>query len=277
VTIVAPAPGVRLCVAALAAAASLPSALAQGVSGNQQFEVASIRPNRSASTAVNVSTAGNRFTASNVSGLLLVRLAYAIPQSRILGGPDWLRTERFDVVATTNGVPSVDDRRAMLRALLRDRFRLAARLDVRDLPVYALTLARPDGKVGPALKPADADCVELTGARARGGGLPASDRSLCGSRFRPDGVSVGGLTMSEVVAEVLAPQADRPVLDRTGLSGPFDFELTFGRAGDLAPVSSGAGPSIFTAVEEQLGLTLQPTRAPIEVLVIDGAERPAID
>jgi bla regulator protein BlaR1 len=239
-----------------------------------RFEAASVKPNQSGLPGINVSTAGGRFTAMNAPALLLVRLAYAIPENRIVEAPDWLRSERFDIAATTGGVVSRDQQNLMLRALLRERFNLIARHETRDLPIYSLVRPRP-GVRSPRLATATADCAALTAAMRAGTPLPPANRILCGSRLRPGGVSVGGMTMAEVAAQVIGPQVDRPVVDRTGLEGSFDFDLDFT---PLAPATAATdAPSIFTALDEQLGLRLEPGRGPVDVLVIESVARPAAD
>ena len=156
----------------------------------------------------------------------------------------------------------------MLRTLLRERFMLTARRETRELPIYSLVRTRPDQR----LRPATADCVALTAAMRAGTPLPPANRILCGSRLRPGGVSVGGMTMAEIAAEVIGPQVDRPVVDRTGIAGGFDFDL------DFAPLAATSAttdaPSIFTALDEQLGLRLEAGRGPVDVLVIESVARP---
>jgi uncharacterized protein (TIGR03435 family) len=240
-------------------------------------EVASVKPNRSGAPALGIDVAGNRFTATNVPAQLIVRLAYAVPDHRIVDAPEWLRTERFDVVATAARTTSIAERNALLRSLLEERFKLVAHMEQRDLPIYALVRARPAASVGPGLRPAAAaDCAGLMAARAKGQPLPPSNRILCGSSLRPGGVSVGGMTMAEIAGEVLSPQVERVVVDRTGLTGAYDFDLDFVRTASADPSAPGAA-SIFTAVVEQLGLRLEPARGPVDVLRIESIERPSPD
>ena len=236
-----------------------------------RFEAASVKANQSGLPGVSVNTAGGRFTATNAPALLLVRLAYAMPENRIVGAPDWLRLERFDIVATMAGAVSRDEQNRMLRTLLRERFTLIGRRETRELPIFTLVRTRLDAR----LQPAAADCAALMAAMRAGTPLPPANRILCGSRLRPGGVSVGGMTMAEVAAEVIGPQVDRPVVDRTGLEGGFDFDLDFAPLGPAAAATDA--PSIFTALDEQLGLRLEPGRGPVDVLVIDSVARPNPD
>src|SRR6185503_14371466 len=108
------------------------------------FEAASVRPNRSGDTSLGVNTEGGRFTATNVPLLLLIRVAFAVPEYRIANAPDWARTERFDLVATTGGAVSREQQNAMLRTLLRERFKLTAHEASQEMAIYALVRARAD-------------------------------------------------------------------------------------------------------------------------------------
>jgi uncharacterized protein (TIGR03435 family) len=246
-------------------------------SASVAFEAASVKPNRSGLPNINVSTTGDRLSAVNAPAQLIVRLAYAIPDDRIVGAPEWLRSERFDIVVTSSGPMSLDKRNQILKSLLQQRFGLVARMETRELPIFALVTARADGTLGPNLIAASVDCAALTAAAQQGTPLPPSKRILCGSTRRPGGVSVGGMTMREVAASILSPQVGRPVVDRTGLAGSFDFDLDFAPAAPAAAETGTDAPSIFTAVQEQLGLKLEATRGPVEVLVIDSIQRPTAD
>jgi uncharacterized protein (TIGR03435 family) len=173
--------------------------------------------------------------------------------------------------------------------MLMDRFRLVVHSEKREVPIYALTVARRDGRLGPRLTPAAIDCQSLMNdmmKRVQGGAAPPAPperpdggpacgmRSGPGPRFTAGGTSMGSL------ARMLAVPVGRIVEDRTKLTGGYDFDLEFD-ASALAGFAPGATPaaenaaSIFTALEEQLGLKLQSERAPVEVLVIDRLERPS--
>src|SRR5688572_15423889 len=137
------------------------------------FEVASIKPNKSGDFRRAMGPEpGGRFGALNVGLRELIGFAYGIPnaeaESRILGGPEWIRTERFDVAATTEGAPSPDRLALMMRALLADRFKLKVRHDTREVPVYALVMARANGSLGPQLRRSDVD-YDARRADDRGG------------------------------------------------------------------------------------------------------------
>jgi uncharacterized protein (TIGR03435 family) len=203
--------------------------IGQNTPGREAFDVTSVKPNRSGGTRISVSSEGNRFAAINVPPMLLVRLAFGVPEYRIVDIPDWARTDRFDVVGTTAALLNRARQNALLQALLRDRFMLVAHQETRELPIYILVRARPDGAVNTQLKASRTDCAALLAAVRTGVPLPPSNRILCGVQGRPEGVSIGGMTISEVAAEVLSPEAGRLVVDRTGLEGPFDFDLDFAR------------------------------------------------
>jgi uncharacterized protein (TIGR03435 family) len=263
------------------------------------FEVASVKSTRSQTDARGVRVQPGRLTVEGLTAREIVAFAYDIPNplrvSRITGGPKWLDADRFDILAKASGNASSDQLRVMLRALLADRFRMLARRTTLERPVYALTLARSDGSLGPRLRRTpDIDCVQFW--LARGGALPPLPRDpkdvpTCVIRADPGLIIARSRTMLDLVT-VAFPRVveDRVVVDRTGLEGSYDVLLEwtpeprpFASAADMppglpvpAPPSSG-GPSIFSAVQEQLGLTLRPARAPVEVLLIDRIERPAED
>ena len=163
----------------------------------------------------------------------------------------------------------------MLRSLLADRFKLVVRQEKRELPVYALVKARSDGGLGPRMKASAVDC----GPTGRGRGAPAPGSppgppAGCRALITPSGVNFEGQTTAHL-ATVLGMAVRQTVIDKTGLVGGFDLQLSF--SPDSAPAPDSNLPSLFTAVQEQLGLKLESTRAPMEVVVIDSVERPTPD
>jgi uncharacterized protein (TIGR03435 family) len=247
------------------------------------FGTASVKANRSGEDSMSLGREGSRYVAVNVPlrFLILNALNIGFQSSRLFGGPEWIQSERFDVVAAVpEGAQSADISR-MLRTLLEQRFHLVVRAERRELPIYELRLARADGKLGPRLAPSTLDCAALLAGRGNAAPLPPQPdgRPTCrvsafGQHFRGGGSSIA------MLAGVLRQQVLRPVEDRTGLTGLFDFDLDdFSPEGrDLgAPSAAGGPPSIFTALQEQLGLKLESTRAPVEVFVIDKVERPTED
>jgi uncharacterized protein (TIGR03435 family) len=259
------------------------------------FEVASVRLNRDGNGLIAVGfEPGGRFRATNTPLRLLIRLAYQVQDFQIVGGPGWIDSERFDIVAKAEGVPPLPQIRLMLRSLLEDRFKLVARSETRELPIYALVIARADGKTRPELRPSGAECAPLTlwpGAPPpppppAGPANPGRGAPRCPSMFVPGRTSARAVTMAQL-ATTLSQFVSRFVIDRTGLSGNFDFDLQWtpdqlplGPPGGAVPGAPGPppvdlnGPSIFTALQEQLGLKLEPQRGPVDVLVIDRAEQP---
>jgi uncharacterized protein (TIGR03435 family) len=214
---------------------------------------------------------------------------FAFDSREIVGGPSWIDSERFDLIATMNLPPQFDSSGlpaglvTMLRALIEDRFQIKAHNERRDGDIYALTFARSDSKTGAGLRAAPDLCAasmkELSGAVPR---PPRPGPPPC-SFGGPPGKLIGtGVTMA-MFANWLSENVGRLVVDRTELAGSFDIDLTFdpssaAKAPPGAPLGPVAAddtkPSIVTALQEQLGLKLESTRGPIDVLVVDHAERP---
>jgi uncharacterized protein (TIGR03435 family) len=261
------------------------------------FEVASVKPNKSGEPFVRIGNQpGGRFTATNVPLRLLIRNAYQIQDFQLIGAPDWVSSDRFDIVAKAEGeVPPAAPGgppgpiQFMLRALLAERFNLKMHSERRELPIYALILARSDGKLGAQLRPAAVDCAALQAGRR--GGPPLAppqpgERLPCGIRVGPGQLTGGSMPISQL-ATLLAPFVQRVVVDRTGLTGNFDFDLTWTpdqipqgpppAGAPLLPPVDPNGPSILTAVQEQLGLKLDSTKGPVDVLVVDRVEQPTPD
>ena len=171
----------------------------------------------------------------------------------------------------------------MLRTLLADRFKLVMHKETKELPIFDLVLARQDGKLGPQLRPAAVDCAARAAAARAGTPPPSSGPpgpGSCGTTMNPVSVRGGGATMA-MLASLLEGPAQRLVIDRTGLTGNWDLEVNY--TPDRSQVPPGVelpssidpnGPSLFTAIEEQLGLKLRPARGPVEVLVIDAVQQP---
>jgi len=253
------------------------------------FEVASIKPNKSGDFRRAIGPEpGGRFGALNVGLRDLIGFAYGVPNSdaeaRILGGPEWIRTERFDVAASAEGTPPPDRVALMVRTLLADRFKLKVHADTREVPVYALVLARANGSLGPQLRRSDVDC-DARRAAARGGKpLPQPPGgAVCTGRTIP-GTATGAALSISSLAGGLARFVDRLIVDKTGLTGYYDYELKWTpdrmpdpRPGEPPVVIDPDGPPLVTALQEQLGLKLEPQRAPMQVVVIDQVQPPTPD
>jgi uncharacterized protein (TIGR03435 family) len=247
------------------------------------FEVASVKPNKSGDQHITVHVQpGGRFTATNTTLRLLIRNAYRVQDFQISGGPNWVNSEHFDIQAKAEGNPSPDEFSVMMRALLADRFKLVVRNETRELPVYALVLARSDEKLGPQLQ--RTDCAS-SGNVPRPGPPNPSEPQACGTiRTFVGHLTFRGVPMSQIL-QGLSDATGRTVVNRTELTGSFDLDLHWTPdqipqkpTGTPEPSPTDAsGPSIFTAVQEQLGLKLESTKGPVDVLVIDHAEQPSED
>lgn len=215
-----------------------------------EFEVASIRPpSPSGDRGTNMSTTGGTLRLHNATLKFCIVVAYNVQESLIDGGPAWINSQTFEILAKAPDSASKADLLPMLRSLLEDRFRLAVHSETRQRPVFVLTVA----KGGPKLRPSDGG----DGFLGRRGSGPLTGRKA----------SMTGL------AATLSTLMGRKVLDHTGLSGVYDFTLEF------APPNATDSPLpvLVTALQEQLGLRLESANGPVEVLVVDHAEKPAIE
>jgi uncharacterized protein (TIGR03435 family) len=219
--------------------------------------VASVKPNNAADArGLSEYSPGGRFTATAVNVASLIRTAYRIQGYQLVGAPGWFATKRYDISAKADEIPA-PTQQTLLRALLKDQFKIVVHEEVREMPVFALVLARSvltqnGGRLGPKLVKSDSDCA------------------ACGARSNSGSFSGKAVPISQLAAS-LAFFAGRFVIDKTGLTGGYDMELTWtpdGAAGDAD------GPSLFTALQEQLGLKLVPERGPVNVLVVDRAAEP---
>ena len=253
------------------------------VGASPAFEVASIRRNNSGSDSASVRGQAGRLAITNNPLRNIIRNAWGLQGFQIVGGPDWINTERWDIVAKAEGNPPSPQMMAMVQALLADRFKLVVHRETRDMPIYALVFARADHAPGPKMRPSSTDCAAvMTAAIARGGVPPPPDgKVLCGMRVNNGRIEMNAETMTNFVRN-LSPIAGRSIVNKTGLTGGFDLELTWtpdapaGNAPDATPLAND-GPSLFTAMQEQLGLKLDAQRGPVQVLVIDSAVRPTED
>jgi uncharacterized protein (TIGR03435 family) len=219
----------------------------------QAFEVASVKPDKSGSGAFSInSTPGGRLTATNVTLEMLMAAAYDVQDFQIVGGPNWLNSDRFDVEARAAGNPDFAQLRPLLRTLLADRFRLKVHRDLKDVSGYALLV----GKSEPKLRQNAGD----PGPQGSSGRGRITDRKVSMSMF----------------AKQLAAQLRQPVADRTGLRGDYDFKLEWSPGPTSSLSSESDSASLFTALQEQLGLRLGSAKVPVEVLVIDHAEKPTV-
>lgn len=274
------------------------AALAGGAaSGRQQsaspervsFVVATVTPNTSpGGIGSQRALPGGRYVATNMNLRNLIRLAYGNaslfrPKEQIVGAPGWIDSARFDIEAKAASEFVVDpdgvtrQHLAMLRTLLEDRFKLKAHMEQRDWPIYALVLARGDGAFGPQFKDTALDCSPDA--------PPRTDGLKCGvTGGQGQGPIFRGMPLSALVTYLnISPAVDRLVRDMTGLTGRFDFQLTFTQPLVAAPggfvpnPDAESGPTVFTAIQDQLGLKLEPRTAPVDVLVVEHIEKLAGD
>ena len=261
-----------------------------------RFEVVSIKRNTSNALGSNGSSErpDGGFTLLNVPMMTLVARAQfpLIAPIDMVGLPEWARSERYDVSATSpfSRPATPQERAAMVRAMLADRVKLAAHVEKRQLPVYDMVLARADGRLGVGIKPSEIDCVAKAAAdraaaeAAAAAGTPPARPTIpdfnapppaCGPIRVGTGME-GDMTM-ESLARMLRASAGRPIVDKTGLKGSFrvkvEFDRFLGGGPDVTPSSNGL-PTVFSALPAQLGLKLDASKAEQEVLVIDRLERP---
>jgi bla regulator protein BlaR1 len=268
------------------------------------FDVASVKPSDPGAPSLGRGVPG-RFTSQNMTAARMIRQAYDIHDSQIIGGPDWVKSQGYTIDATTGGKPP-DQMRLMLQTLLRDRFKLAFHTEKRDMSIYALVVLRSDGRLGPGLMRIPDDECPPPGGPRRGGPPPAAATGPPPSPFDPNAVAPcgsiifgpGRLLAHGVPIDMLTRSLanlpaitsfNRPVTNLTKLEGVYDFDFRwtneFGRGGPPpagAPPAGPAGapnpgdePALFTALQEQLGLKLNSQRATLDVLVIDSIERPS--
>ena len=255
------------------------------------FEVASVKERTAPTDGSFVGRRpGGRFAAENAPLREIVEYAYELQSFQLLGSLTPLESPRWDITATLGATAAAqagpDATIQAVRALLADRFGLAAHRDMRTLPVYALRLARADGAMGPGLKKSDTDCPALIAA-ARASGPPPPAARQCGFRGRVGGLQAIGAPLSEL-GIALSGRVGRAIVDQTGLTGTWDLTLTYAPdsaqipVGTLSPsapppAANPDAPSLFAALQEQLGLRLISTTAPVEVLVVDRVSRPTLD
>jgi uncharacterized protein (TIGR03435 family) len=246
----------------------LSAAFAQPSTPNKtlKFEVASLKPSTDASGRGGIRPAqgGERYIATNITLRLMMMVAYQVKTEQIVGGPDWINTDRWDMTGKAEKPSNGDELHLMLQDLLAERFQLKFHKDTKELPVYVLTVDK---------------AAKMTAHDAASAGDPWIDQAI--DKVVQVKLSAKFCPMDYFVWR-LGQLLDRPVLNRTQLNGGFDFELNYTR--DLPPgIQPGAllngepidtsGPNIFTALKQQLGLKLEASKGPVQTLVIDRVEK----
>jgi uncharacterized protein (TIGR03435 family) len=222
------------------------------------FEVASIRPSDlSVSEGTMFVLPGGAFQGKNISALNLISMAYRIPGSRVVDAPGWARDARYVIEARAPGISTLAEAGPLVMSLLRDRFKLVARNETRETPVYLLHVVRSDGALGPRMRRAEPGCSN--------GQLPPE---ACRTKFETGKLVAPALNIGTLVT-MLTGASGREVINETGLSEFYNIDL------EWAPTPDADGVSIFTAVREQLGLRLDSGTAPLNVVVVERIERPS--
>ncbi len=259
-------------IAILAALSVLPL-LAQTQSAPPHFEVASIKPNRSAERGATWRfDSGGRFAGENISLKFLITTAWTLKESQLSGLPGWADSEKYDIQAKTEGTLSEDQTFAMLRTLLADRFKMTSHWVTKKQSVFALVIAKGGVKLLPSK---EGSCVVASADHAPvQPGEKAPD--YCGTYFARGGQVDGHRILISQLMVALGSQLDYPLIDKTGLKGAYDVHFTWNPDDTVTDgADNSAGASIFTSLQEQLGLRLDSTKGPVKVLVIDNIEKPS--
>lgn len=248
-----------------------------------EFEVASIRPAAPDARGTFIRPGpGGGISLVNMTLKDMILIAWRVQPFQISGGPSWLDSARYDVTAKPEAPANLNP---MLQSLLQDRFQLAFHRETKELPIYALVLARKQGKLGPGLTESDS-CTPPDPTKPAPRPKLGEPATLgCGGMI----ISARALTAASVpvgnLASSLSRLLGRMVVDKTGLTGKFNIQMEWSPdeaqgvqpapVGPTAPTSDTAAPSLFTALQEQLGLKLESQKGPVEILFVDRADKPS--
>jgi uncharacterized protein (TIGR03435 family) len=245
----------------------------------REFEVASIKPNTDGNPNKNIGVSpGGRVRVTDLPVRFLIRFAFNVQDFQISGGPGWMNADSYDINAKAPENITIQQARPYLQSLLEDRFKLVLHRQTKDVPVFELLEAKGGLKIGP---PKDGSCVVPDPKNLPRPGEPLPH--FCGStNYQKNVIGAYGVPMQRFVA-VLSTVLGRTVIDKSGVTGLVDVHLEFtpdeistGAAAEPSPPPAAAdSPSIFIAVQEQLGLRLQANKGPGDLLVIDYLERPS--
>lgn len=250
----------------------------------QEFEVASIKPAAPDERRMFIGPGpGGGISVTNMTLKQMIQNAWHIMPFQVSGGPAWIDSARYNVVAKPEKKPTPAENTRMLQALLRDRFQLAIHSETKEMPLYALVLARKDGKLGENL------------TESKEGGCTAPDPNQPPPLLRPGGkLGCGGAIMSQramngvsvpmtELARSLSLLVGQAVIDKTGLRAKYDYTVEFTPdesaalpgVPPVAALADSSKPTLFTALQEQLGLKLESQKGPVEVFVVDRVEKPS--
>jgi uncharacterized protein (TIGR03435 family) len=277
---------------------------AQAPAPQPRFEVVSLKP--STGPTGERGQPGGRYTATRTVKFFIADAFFfgtPLEQSRVIGGPDWIDSALYEINGRAGtelrGSPQGPPRELflMIRSVLEERFKLKTHVETREMPVYELVLARPDGAPGPQLRTPALDCDAIIKAVQAGAPPPTrqpNEPPPCGAMRSPARIMAGSIPISQLADMLTLALADangpagrddaRQVIDKTGLSGRFALTLAWtpekmpeGAPPPGVPPIDPNGPQLVTALQEQLGLKLQPARRPMDVVIIDSIERPTPD
>ena len=222
------------------------------------WDVVTVKPTDSDDPSSGFQVHGRQIVMERESVAAMIEFGYGIHSKQVASAPQWAETERWNVEGAPNvmGQPNMQQYEALVRKVLAERFGLKVHTEQRELPVYALRVAKDGPKV-------------LKNVGDPNGALDMHDRINGGQRR----IQVTNGSIADI-ALVLKFYTDRPVVDQTGLKGRYDFQLAWTFDETRAPTDGSAAPSLFTAVQEDMGLKLEPVRSPTDVVVIDKVERP---
>jgi bla regulator protein blaR1 len=266
------------------AAIAIPLLSQAGGGGKPSFEVASIKPNNSGDNRVMFRFNGGRYTIVGATVKMLIQQAYRVREFQLSGGPGWIGSDRFDIEAKPENIADMNPERMplLLQSLLEERFQLKTHKDTKELPIYELFIGKDGTKLKNVPEP-PRPAPGSPGAPPPGPGGPMPPGAFRIGR----GEMMGGAIPFDNFLQSLSSMLGRTVVNKTGLSGFFDIQLHWapdpGETGPFGPVpfvqppppADPAGPSIFTALQEQLGLRLESSKGPVDVLVIDSIEKPS--